>query len=64
MPTKHIPEKTWRKVEEATVKAVISTRRPIEATEMLNALILKGLETIKTEDYERLLKGGNPGNPG
>ena len=55
MPTKHIPDDTWRKVESETVKAVIKTKRSIKDTEMLNILILKGLESIEDEDYQKLV---------
>lgn len=54
MPTKHIPESTWRKVEKETVRAVIATQKSIKDTEVLNLLILKGIETITDEDYKKL----------
>lgn len=54
MPTKHIPDATWRKVEKEHVKAVIATKRGLKDSEILNILILKGLETITEEDYTRL----------
>lgn len=54
MPTKHIPDATWRKVEKEHVKAVIATKKSIKDSEILNMLILKGLEAITEEDYRRL----------
>lgn len=54
MPTKHIDERTWRKVEQETVKAVLATREPLKDTEVLKLLILKGLEAIKEDDYKKL----------
>lgn len=51
MPTKHIPDKTWRKVESEMVKAVVKTQKPFKDTEMLNLLILKGIESIEERDY-------------
>lgn len=54
MPTKHIDEETWKKVERETVKAVIETQKSIKDTEMLRFLILKGLKYIEKEDYEKL----------
>lgn len=51
MPSKHIPESTWRKVEKETVKAVVQTQTSIKDTEMLNLLIIKGLEHITEDDY-------------
>lgn len=56
MPTKHIPESTWRKVEKETVRAVIATQKSIKDTEVLNLLILKGIEAITDEDYKKLKK--------
>jgi len=56
MPTKHIDEETWRKVEQAAVKATIATKRSIKETEMLRWLILKGLSEITEADFEKLAK--------
>lgn len=56
MPTKHIDEDTWRKVEKEAVKATISTKRSIKETEMLKWLILKGLEEISEEDYQKMVR--------
>lgn len=53
MPTKHIDDQTWRKVEKETVKAVIAAQASIRETEVLRLLILKGLEHIKEEDYKK-----------
>jgi hypothetical protein len=54
MPTKHIPDSTWRKVEKEHVKAVVATKQSLKDSDILNMLILKGLETIEEEDYVRL----------
>lgn len=56
MPSKHIDDATWRKVEQETVKAVIATRTSIKDTEVLRMLILKGLQEITEEDYAEFLK--------
>lgn len=56
MPTKHIDETTWRKVEKETVKAVIATQKPIKDTDILGLLIQKGLENITDDDYKKLTK--------
>lgn len=53
MPSKHIDDQTWRKVEKETVKAVIAAQAGIKETEVLRMLILKGLEHIKEDDYRR-----------
>ncbi len=56
MPTKHIDDETWRKVEKEAVKATIATKKSIKETEMLKWLILKGLEEITEADFERMVK--------
>ena len=56
MPTKHIDDATWRKVETETVKAVIATKTSLKDTEVLKLLILKGIQTISDEDYEEYAK--------
>ncbi|MEC4724000.1 hypothetical protein HWQ46_00340 [Shewanella sp. D64] len=52
MPTKHVDDATWRKVEKETVKAVVAAQSSIRETEILRLLILKGLEHIKEDDYK------------
>lgn len=56
MPTKHIPENTWKKVEKELVRAVVATQEPLKEGEVLNLLILKGIEVVKDADYKRLRK--------
>lgn len=56
MPTKHIDDTTWRKVESETVKAVTTTRAALKDTEVLKILILKGLQSVTEEDYKEYLK--------
>ncbi|MEG9491156.1 hypothetical protein [Mannheimia indoligenes] len=51
MPSKHIDELTWKKVQEEHVKAVVLTKKSFKDTEILKILIKKGLETIDNEDY-------------
>lgn len=51
MPTKHIDEITWKKVQEEHVKAVVLTKTSIKDTEILKILIKKGLENITEADY-------------
>lgn len=57
MPTKHIDDETWRKVEKEAVKATIATKKSIKETEMLKWLILKGLEEITEDDFEKMTRG-------
>lgn len=56
MPTKHIDDATWRKVETETVKAVTTTRAALKDTEVLKILILKGLANVSEDDYLEYLK--------
>lgn len=56
MPTKHIDDATWRKVESETVKAVTTTRAALKDTEVLKILILKGLQNVTEDDYVEFLK--------
>jgi hypothetical protein len=56
MPSKHIDDQTWRRVEKATVDAVVMTKCSIKDTEILKLLIKKGLEAVKEEDYLELAK--------
>ncbi|HEX8376759.1 MAG TPA: hypothetical protein VF602_03000 [Pedobacter sp.] len=54
MPTKHIPDAIWRRVEKEIVKAVIATQRPIKESEILEVLLKKGLENITNADYKTM----------
>jgi len=56
MATKHIADTTWRRIEKETVKAVIKTQKAVKETDMLNFLIIKGLENITEKDYPRVRK--------
>ncbi|MBZ2191652.1 hypothetical protein JFJ09_05450 [Pseudoalteromonas arctica] len=56
MPTKHIDDVTWRKIEKEHVKAVIATQKSLKDTDILRILINKGLETINEDDYQELIK--------
>lgn len=51
MPSKHIDEMTWRKVEKETLRAIKEVEIYFKETDVLKMLILKGLETIEDEDY-------------
>ena len=52
MPTKHIDDVTWRKVEKEHVKAVVATQASLKDTEILKILINKGLSVIDDDDYK------------
>jgi hypothetical protein len=53
MPSKHIDEKTWRKIEKETVRAVIASQTAFKETDILRILVLKGLEKITDDDYKK-----------
>ena len=57
MPTKHIDEKIWRKIQDLTVKTVIATQRPIKETDVLAYVIKRGLEDVNAEELKTLAKG-------
>lgn len=54
MTTKHIKESTWRKVEKVTIKYITTTQQPIKDTEVLNRLILKGIEELDVEELRSI----------
>ncbi|WP_227657296.1 hypothetical protein [Citrobacter koseri] len=56
MPTKHINDVQWRKIEKETVRAVSTLAVPVKDTKMLEWIIAKGLETITEDDYRKFLK--------
>lgn len=52
MPTKHIDNLTWERIQKEHVKAVIATKTSFKDTEILKMLINKGLEYISESDYK------------
>lgn len=56
MAVKHIPDESWRRIEEKTVEAIIYTKSHIKNTDMLKLLINIGLMNIKESDYQKLIK--------
>lgn len=59
MPTKHIDDITWRKVEKELVKAVVSTQTSIKDVDILKILINVGIKNIDKSDYKELVKRKN-----
>ena len=51
MPTKHIDEETWRKIERKTVEVVIATKKSVKEGELLKRLILIGLKHYDKEQF-------------
>lgn len=56
MPTKHIDDKTWKKIQDLTVKAVIATQKPIKESEVLHYALQKGLKEITIDELKTLGK--------
>ena len=56
MPTKHISDASWKKVESETYKAVLATQTVLKETEVLNFLISKGAENASEDDYKELAR--------
>lgn len=56
MPTKHIDDKAWRKIQDLTVKVVIATQKPIKETDILHYVLKKGLEEVTVEELKSLAK--------
>jgi len=50
MPSKHIDSSIWREVEDKTVFLIGELGRPIRDTEVLKYLIVKGLQTLTSEE--------------
>lgn len=55
MPSKHIDDETWRKIEKKTVEEIVKKRVHIKETDMLKRLVLIGL---KHYDKETEFKNG------
>ena len=51
MPSKHIQDPTWEEVKKQFTHAIVTTKTGFKETEILNILILKGIEKITDEDY-------------
>lgn len=56
MPTKHIDDVTWRKIEKEVVRAVMATAKPFKEGEVLRLILLKGIEKMTEEDYKEAAK--------
>lgn len=52
MPTKHIDEETWKKVEKKMVDVVIETKKSIKEGKLLKQLILIGLKHYDEEQFQ------------
>ncbi|MGV6989199.1 hypothetical protein ACWA5Z_09990 [Testudinibacter sp. P80/BLE/0925] len=52
MPTKYVNEALWKKIEEMTISTVIRTQSMIKETEILHAILAKGLESVSESDLD------------
>ncbi|MDU8924296.1 hypothetical protein RYD26_05135 [Pasteurellaceae bacterium LIM206] len=53
MPTKHIDDIIWKKVTDKTLDMVIQTKMMLKESEMLQILILVGLNSISENDVHQ-----------
>lgn len=60
MPTKHINDVQWRKIEKETVRAITTLGIPVKDTKMLEWIIEKGLKSITEDDYRKFLDTPSP----
>jgi len=51
MPTKHIDDETWKKVEKKMVDIIIETKTSIKEGKLLKQLILIGLKHYDEEKF-------------
>lgn len=56
MPSKHIEQVLWDAVEEETVSAVKKTSLPINSTEMMRYLLVKGLISVDMKEIVLMRK--------
>lgn len=56
MPTKHIDDATWRKVEKELVNAVVATKTGFKDADIIKILLNKGISEITEEDYIDYIK--------
>ncbi len=57
MPTKHISDAVWDRIEKETYQTVINTGTVVKEEQVLKQLILIGLSHLKTEqDYKELAR--------
>lgn len=56
MPSKHIKDDKWERIEKLTVKAVIQTRKSIKERDILDLVLQKGLDSIDEVDFDLIAK--------
>ncbi len=50
MPTKHIENELWQKVEDKTVETISQAKIMIKDTDVLHFLVEKGLQCVSTNE--------------
>jgi len=56
MPSKHIKEKTWQRIEELRIKGIIETKTDIKERDLLELILEKGIKRIDEIELELLAK--------
>lgn len=51
MPTKHIDNELWKKIQEKHIEVVTETKVSLNDTDILKTVIKRGLEVVKNEDF-------------
>ena len=56
MPSKHIKEETWQRIEELRIKGIIETKTDIKERDLLELILEKGIKRIDEIELELLAK--------
>lgn len=56
MPSKHIDNELWNKIQEKHIQMVIETKTSLKDTDVLKAIIKKGLDVITNDDVLKNIK--------
>ncbi len=51
MPTKHIDNELWKKIQEKHIEVVTETKMSLNDTDILKTVLKRGLEVVKNEDF-------------
>lgn len=54
MPSKHIKESTWMRVEKLRINAIIETKQNIKERDILELILSKGIKETTIDDLRRL----------
>lgn len=59
MPSKHIDNELWKQIQEKHIQMVIETKTSLNDTDVLKAIIKKGLDVITNDDVLKNIKKKN-----